>query len=126
MTTPISGGCLCGGVRFTVRTLGFGIINCHCEDCRILHGNYKAMVVVASQDLQFESDATLTRYRTSAEAQRGFCHTCGAQLFKLPDDGQMVLVSAGALKAPLGLQTRKNVWVEDAPDWYTIPSEKGA
>lgn len=122
LETPLVGACACGAVKFTVSAVAFGIVNCHCEDCLRLHGNYNAMVAVPKAALAFTTDAPVSRYRTSPEAERGFCPTCGSQLFKLPGEGPVTLVSAGALQGPLRLRTRKNVWTEDAPDWYDVPA----
>ena len=39
---PITGGCLCGGVRYTVTGPLRDIVACHCEQCRRSSGHFVA------------------------------------------------------------------------------------
>ncbi len=77
MTTPITGGCQCGAVRFSIGRLGKASI-CHCRMCQKAFGNYFAPLVEAY-------DVTWTRgarsvFHSSDTNWRGFCSACGTPL----------------------------------------------
>jgi hypothetical protein len=118
----VKGRCHCGAVRFAVSG-GVGVINCHCEDCRRMHGNYNPMLAGPASNVRFESQDTLTWYDSSGSAQRGFCGSCGSRLFKRAGDRMMV--SMGCLE-DTGLRTMKNIWVESKGSWYDVPEVEDA
>jgi hypothetical protein len=76
-----TGGCLCGGVRYSARGALRHVIACHCSQCRRTSGHHAAMTSVPTQDLVLISSTTLAWYRSSPRAERGFCHVCGGNLF---------------------------------------------
>jgi len=116
----LPGGCLCGAVRFTVTERPLGVVNCHCSQCRRFHGHFGAYITVPRASVRFDGDATLTWYRSSAKAQRGFCGTCGSSLFWQGDGEALVDVAAGSLDQPTGLATVRHIQVASKPDYYEI------
>ena len=82
-----TGGCLCGGVRFTIlsdapreKTLR-PLIACHCKQCQKTSGSFVVATKVALKHLTFQAEETLGWYRSSEWAERGFCSRCGSSLF---------------------------------------------
>ncbi len=82
-----TGGCLCGGVRFTIKAdtphekVMRPLIACHCEQCRKTSGTFVVATKVKTQHLAFQTQATLVWYDSSQVAERGFCSRCGSSLF---------------------------------------------
>ena len=76
--TDQTGGCLCGGVRYRVTGPLRPVVTCHCRQCRRTSGHFAAFTACAAGDLVLDSDRTLRWYRSSPEAERGFCGECGA------------------------------------------------
>ena len=56
-------------------------------------------------------------YRSSPQSRRGFCGTCGSQLFWEPVDGRSISVSAGSLDQPTGLRPGKHIHREQMADY---------
>ncbi len=54
----IAGGCLCGTVRFRVRTPTLFCAHCHCSMCRRNHGAGRAPWVTVCDDLPRLGGAT--------------------------------------------------------------------
>src|ERR1700742_4937451 len=108
MTSPAknthSGGCLSGGVRYLIRGALRDAIACHCTQCRRTSGHHAAMTSAASEDLTVTSSETLSWYRSSAAAERGFCRICGSNLFWRPEGESRVAITAGTLDAPTGIK----------------------
>lgn len=83
---PMSGGCACGAVRFTLLGPPQSIQHCHCETCRKVTGEFTATGGVISRRLiRIEGAANLSRYRSSPSFERQFCKTCSCELFAYED-----------------------------------------
>jgi hypothetical protein len=117
-----AGGCLCGGVRFTVQGALRPVIACHCSQCRRWTGGYLMTTEAANADIDFAAADTLTWYASSAAAERGFCGRCGSVLFWRRTTGAPTHISllAGALDPPTGLRLASHIFVADKSDFYHI------
>jgi hypothetical protein len=79
-TTPITGGCYCGKVRFKAKQKPIQQANCHCENCRRAVGAQAvAWITVKRSNFEFEKGHP-KRYRTDTGAYRTFCEFCGTSL----------------------------------------------
>jgi len=115
-----SGRCLCGAVSFHISGELRPVIYCHCEQCRRSSGHFVAATACRRAQLSFDADETLTWYRSSPAAQRGFCRACGSSLFWAPEHGRYWSIFAGALDRPTGLRAASHIYVHMASDYYTI------
>ena len=118
-----AGGCLCGGVRYEVRGPLRPVVACHCSQCARTSGNYAAMTACATGDLHFVSDKTLAWYRSSSEAERGFCSRCGGNLFWKPDTDTHISITAGTLDPPTGVSLSEHIYVGSKSDFYDIADD---
>ena len=114
------GGCLCGSVRYEVHGPLREVIACHCEQCARTSGNFVAATNCARVDLRLTASATLRWFRSSAEAERGFCGHCGGNLFWRPLHGDYVSVMAGTVDRPTGLTMIEHIYVGSKSDYYVI------
>lgn len=115
-----SGACLCGGVNYAVVGPLRPVVYCHCEQCRKTSGHYVATTACSLEHLIILGNASLRWFRSSAEAQRGFCTICGASMFWRPDHGKYVSIMAGTIDKPTGLKAVEHLFVPDATDYYSI------
>lgn len=115
-----TGSCLCGAVRFTTRGPLRDVIYCHCSQCRKQTGHYYAATNVPDGNIVIEGSESISWYRSSPEAQRGFCRSCGSALFWKRDGSDYVSVLAGAFDQPSGLEGTSHIFVADKGDYYTI------
>lgn len=114
------GSCLCGGVSFEIEGEARDPIACHCSQCRKTSGHYWAATAVPSNKLKLLCDSTLSWYRSSDYAQRGFCNQCGSSLFWKMDAEETISIGAGALEAPTNLKIKTHIFTEDKGDYYDI------
>lgn len=121
---PVAGGgCLCGGIRYTVVGELRDVINCHCERCRRFTGHHMAATSAALGDIRIDDPESLLRwYFPVAEAGYGFCARCGSSLFwQSSTDATRRSICAGTLDTPTGLRTTAAWWTSQASDYHTRP-----
>ena len=119
-TNHHTGGCLCGGVRYEVDGPLRDVIACHCSQCRRTSGHFVAATRTASDRLKLLTEETLTWFRSSAGAERGFCRRCGGNLFWRPIGGTTTSIFAGTLDTPAHLRIARHIFVADKSDYYAI------
>lgn len=119
-----AGGCLCGAVRFeaTVPEAVFGI--CHCDMCRKwCSGPFEA--VHCEGPVEFQAQDALAWYRSSQWGERGFCGTCGTNLFwrmaEEPDGMLGVSVEAFDEKEDFTLQ--QHIYIDRKPARYDFADD---
>ncbi|MEM7196487.1 MAG: GFA family protein [Pseudomonadota bacterium] len=121
VSNTATGSCLCGGVAYRLHGELRPVINCFCGQCQKTSGHHFAATRVAKDRFELTREETLSWYRSSDLAERGFCSRCGGNLFwrRHEDDG--ISVTAGTLDKPTGLSTSHNIFVEDASDYQIVP-----
>ena len=115
-----TGSCLCGGVKYQISGEMRPIVACHCSQCRKTSGNFVAATRVAKVDLTFDSMTTLKWFKSSDEAERGFCGTCGSNLFWQRQIGENISITAGTIDPPTGLHIAQHIFVGDKSDFYDL------
>jgi hypothetical protein len=78
---PITGGCLCGAVRFSVEPPTLFCCHCHCSWCRRAHGAAFVTWFGAREGAFTVTGDALRWHRSSEQSERGFCATCGTKMF---------------------------------------------
>lgn len=90
-TFSVSGGCLCGSVRYTVTSAANCVVHCHCSRCRKGHASLVTTAAIVSRggitiDRGIDN---LTTFTHPPEVSREFCRTCGCSILyytdKVPD-----------------------------------------
>jgi hypothetical protein len=69
------------------------------------------------------SGEDLRWYRSSPEAERGFCGTCGSFLFWSMDAEDTISFALGALESPTGLRLEKHIFTSQQGDYYEITDD---
>jgi hypothetical protein len=124
--TPVTGGCLCGAVRYEVRGPLRDVVICHCQECLRWHGAPCAASAAYREHLVLTSDEQLRWIDSPASAsnaRRGFCGACGSSLFWDAPGRPTVSIAAGTLDQPTGLRVIAHVYTESPADWDVIPED---
>ena len=115
-----TGSCLCGKVRIAVSGPLRDVIYCHCTQCRRQTGHFVAATAAADSDLVVDGMEHVSWFASSPGARRGFCGTCGSNLFWKTEGSTTTSIWAGALENPTGLKASRHIFVADKGDYYTI------
>jgi hypothetical protein len=120
----VSGGCLCGAVRYEIDAAPITGRVCWCRVCqRIGAGSGTVNVCFARAATRIEGE--LRDYVSVADSgnvmHRRFCPACGVHLFSeseaLP---HLIFVRAGTLNDPEIGRPLASIWVSQAPSWACI------
>jgi hypothetical protein len=120
--TTMTGGCLCGAVRFTAAPKDRDIGACHCGMCR----RWSAGVFLGRDcgDTLKVDDAThLGAYRSSEWAERCFCRKCGTPLFYRLIAQNMHYVSAEAFDDRKGYALASQIFIDEKPAYYDFANK---
>ena len=121
MSGTIPGGCRCGAVRYEARGAPRNVTVCHCADCRGATGApMVGWLTVRREACRFTADPAW--FRSSPQAERGFCPSCGTPLAYRADalPGEIDLTMA-SLDDPEGFPPRDHVWVSRRLSWVALP-----
>lgn len=129
----ITGGCLCGAVRFAVSEGPIVGRVCWCKTCQKIGAGgpavgaafHSAAVSVTGEMRDYESVAD-----SGNKMHRRFCPTCGTHLFSASESRpHLVFIRAGALDDPEIARPSSTIWVKSAPSWamidHTLPTVEG-
>jgi hypothetical protein len=126
-TMTITGGCLCGAIRYesTVEPIITRI--CWCRVCQYL-GAGSGTVNVCFPTASFTVKGDTRDFGSIADSgnvmHRRFCSTCGTQLFSEAEARpHLIFVRAGTLDNPEIAKPAATIWTSQAPSWACISEE---
>ena len=125
MQQKLTGGCLCGAVRYEydgeVGAAGY----CHCADCRRVSGSafgISVRVETAGFRLTQGTPKAFTKPGDSGRlVTRYFCSDCGSPLFTAPPLHPTVyFIKAGSLDDASVVKPNRQAWTRSRVDWAEI------
>ncbi|HVS65437.1 MAG TPA: GFA family protein [Thermoanaerobaculia bacterium] len=120
------GRCLCGAVRFEVRSPWPFFAHCHCSMCRKHHGaSFVTWVVARAASFEWlAGEESIRRYDSSGHLRRSWCSRCGSTVPTVLDDASffagVVDVPAGCLITPLEVRPDRHIFVGSKAPWVEI------
>ena len=117
----VSGGCLCGAVRFVAEEAESNFDACHCGMCRRWTGG--PYFTSKTRNVVFEGTEALARYQSSEWAERGFCKTCGSTLFYHLKPTQTFMMSVGSFDDPSLFRLVEEIYIDCKPDGYALAGD---
>jgi len=125
---PLTGGCLCGRVRYEAAADHREGYYCHCRMCQLAFGNTRAAYLNLRKDQLRWTAEPPTRHASSKIAVRTFCGKCGTPLsFEFLDSAYMD-ISIGSLDDPAQVKPTSHFAVESRiAGWHVedgLPGER--
>jgi hypothetical protein len=127
MAQTLTGGCLCGAVRYKVSADMIFSGKCYCEDCRKTsssgHGS-----VYAVPEQSVSVTGKLTEYQKKGGSgqpiTRRFCPVCGSRISAtatvMPG---VMMITASCLDDPEKFVSQMSVYTSRAPAWVRPPAD---
>lgn len=116
----ISGGCLCGAVRYTASGEAQRFYHCHCSRCRRASGTGHASNLFLKGTLHWDSGEDQIQTFKLPEAERftnSFCRTCGGRVPRFIEAMGVVFIPAGSLDQEPGLKPQARIFVGSRASW---------
>ena len=123
----ITGGCLCGSVRYRVKAEPIVTRVCWCRVCQYL-GAGGATVNACFPTSAMQVEGETQDYRSVADSgnvmHRRFCPKCGTPLFSEAEARpHLIFVRAGTLDDPEVSHPAMTIWTASAPTWACIDTK---
>jgi hypothetical protein len=125
-TVPLTGGCLCGAVRFEVDRPPVSASYCHCTRCQRRTGTAaSAQALIEPGSLRIVKGEDVVRaFRPPDGWAKLFCPECGSALFsQSPADPASMTVRMGAFDSDPGIRPQARYHVATAAAWEPIPDD---
>ena len=121
--TPVTGGCLCGRVRYEAEVFLHNGYICHCTMCQRSTGQPNEItVLVKVGTLRYLQDEP-RYYVSSSSGKRGFCANCGSRMIWValePVDAWLTNISVGTLDHPAEARMTRHIFADTQLPWYDV------
>lgn len=119
----LTGGCLCGEIRFEARGRPGAPHTCACGMCKTHSGGLVVAWVEYDRDkvTWVGPGGAPATWRSSKGSSRAFCPTCGSTIGAI-DDAPVVALVTGVFDEPGAdvLKPQKHAFPKARPDWLKI------
>lgn len=119
----ITGGCLCGEVRYEINAPALSSGYCHCRICQRFTGStMSAYTAFPSSSVRF-TGAEPKYFTSSPIARRGFCATCGSSLvyhMTRPHEAAHLVIFTTSLDNPQDFAPAAHNGMESRLSWFEI------
>jgi hypothetical protein len=125
---PVTGGCLCGAVRYESSKPPVTGGYCHCRMCQKGSGGlFSAWMQFRPEGFRFTKGGPKL-YRSSEWLQRGVCSTCGSPLVVIYDEDPAPVILIGSLDHPDDWPITQDGWwghayVDEKVSWHVISDD---
>jgi hypothetical protein len=125
MSGVVTGGCLCGGVRYAYSGEVGTARYCHCADCRRISGSaFGVSVRVNTADFRITRGTTKSFTKPGDSGRpvtRHFCPECGSPLFTEPPlHPETLFIKAGSLDDAALVRPDREAWTVSRVEWAQI------
>jgi hypothetical protein len=120
----MTGGCLCGAVRYEAQGKALWAVHCHCRDCQRASGTGHVPVLGMPKSF-FKVTGETTSYAikgtSGLKSIRHFCPTCGSLLFGTPEAAsEAVSIYVGTLDDPSVFRPEAILFRRNRLEWDKI------
>jgi hypothetical protein len=121
----VSGGCLCGAVRYEIDGRISPIALCHCSKCRKANGSafHSGALCRKTRFRWVSGEDSICTYCTPSGYTTRFCRKCGSPVPNFQDAGEYVVLHAGALDQDPGSRPIHHFFVGSKAPWYEITGD---
>lgn len=124
--TKMTGGCMCGAVRYETTGDPFAVSHCHCESCRKHNGGPVVTLAGYTKDQVEFSGAKRSLYESSPGAIRAFCQKCGTPLTWEGDGGELgpiIELHLSTFDEPAALKPTSHAFYPERISWFEIADD---
>ena len=122
-TTKVTGGCLCGQVRYEAEGFLQNGYICHCTICQRSTGQPAEITVLIKAGTLKYANAEPKYYVSSSSGKRGFCGHCGSRIVwqaLRTEDDWLTNITVGTLDRPADARVTRHIYTDTQLPWYHV------
>lgn len=123
MSDKITGGCLCGAVKFSIENSFKNLYFCHCDQCRKLSGTAHVSNLFTSTDsIEWTSGESVvqTYYHAERGFSNAFCKHCGSPVPRINKSRKALIVPMGSLDTEPKVEKKMHIFTTEEPKWSEL------
>ena len=120
MATNLTGGCLCGAVRFSLKDDFKAFYQCHCKQCQQLTGSaFASNIFTDPSNIDWVQGAERIHLyeHPTREFSKSFCIDCGSALPFINQSRTSLIVPAGSLVDKPSIEPEANIFTSEEACW---------
>jgi len=114
-TFPVSGGCVCGAVRYRLNAPPLSLYACHCRRCQAYTGAYTLAMSVRHIDVELSGIGPVEHNAPTDSGRLArifFCPNCHARVWHAPAVSELLTLMAGTLDDTSWLTPVAHIWTQ--------------
>ena len=125
----LSGGCLCGSIRYTILQQPILAYTCNCRFCQKDTGTaYRSALAILNENVELiGKDFSVYTYKSvehGRELYKKFCPDCGTTIsLKTERFPERQVIMIGTLDDPSQIELSTHMFAEEAFDWVEFPKD---
>ena len=123
----LTGGCMCGAVRYEATGKPLAVGHCHCKSCRQHTGAPVVTYVGFKADQVVFKGRERSLYASSPGVARAFCSTCGSSLTwegkPRGADGKLIELHISTLDDPNSLSPEDHTRYGERLTWFDVADD---
>ena len=125
----LSGGCLCGSIRYTILQQPILAYTCNCRFCQKDTGTaYRSALAILNEHVELiGKDFSVYTYKSvehGRELYKNFCPNCGTTIsLKTERFPERQVIMIGTLDDPSQIELSTHMFAEEAFDWVEFPKD---
>ena len=125
----LSGGCLCGSIRYTILQQPILAYTCNCRFCQKDTGTaYRSALAILNEHVELiGKDISVYTYKSvehGRELYKNFCPDCGTTIsLKTERFPERQVIMIGTLDDPSQIELSTHMFAEEAFDWVEFPKD---
>ncbi len=118
MTAQLTGGCLCGAVRYSINAEPVETGFCHCHSCQRSAGAPVIAWANFPRDAFSYTTGQAGTFASSEKAVREYCRDCGTQLvFRSHINTSTIDITVNSLDEPGRFPPEYHIWFDERVAW---------
>ena len=125
----LSGGCLCGSIRYSILQQPILAYTCNCRFCQKDTGTaYRSALAILNENVELiGKDFSIYTYKSvehGRELYKNFCPNCGTTIsLKTERFPERQVIMIGTLDDPSQIELSTHMFAEEAFDWVEFPKD---
>ena len=119
----VSGSCLCGSIKFEIKSFASDIYKCHCSRCRKQFGGASSAAAIAHEEgfTWIQGKELRSNYHPpESEYKTYFCSNCGSLVpLHLKDKG-LYFVPMGLVDSDPGIPLTRHIHLDSKASWEIL------